>query len=88
MKIAEIYYTDCFKKQFLALPVLVQKMACRKEKLFREDPFHPSLRLHKLKGKLDGSWSISIDMKHRIIFRPLGGGVVLFGSVGTHAIYE
>lgn len=87
MKVLEIYYTDYFKKQFLGLPEFIKKMACRKEKLFREDPFHPSLRLHKLRGRLDGSWSISVDMKYRIIFKPLGDGVILFGSIGTHAIY-
>lgn len=28
----------------------------------------PSNRLHKLKGKLKGYWSVSINMKYRIIF--------------------
>jgi len=56
--------------------------------LFKENPFHLSLRLHKLKGKLEGLWSISIDMKHRIIFKSLEDGVILFVSIGMHAIYE
>lgn len=29
----------------------------------------PSNRLHKLKGKLAGLWSVSINMKHRIVFQ-------------------
>ena len=29
----------------------------------------PSNRLHKLKGKLKGYWSVSINMKYRIIFK-------------------
>jgi len=88
MQIKEIHYNNQFEDQFLALPKTVQKKALKKEKLFRENPFHPSLRLHKLKGKLEGLWSISIDMKYRIIFKPLEDGVVLFISVGMHAIYE
>ena len=68
MQVKEIHYNDEFKSQFLKLPKSIHKKACKKEALFRENPFHPSLRLHKLKGKLDGLWSISIDMKHRIIF--------------------
>ncbi|MDX2015886.1 MAG: type II toxin-antitoxin system RelE/ParE family toxin [Myxococcaceae bacterium] len=28
----------------------------------------PSNRLHKLKGKLKGHWSVSINMKYRIVF--------------------
>jgi addiction module RelE/StbE family toxin len=88
MQIKEIHYNEQFEQQFLALPKSIQKKACKKETLFRENPFHPSLRLHKLKGKLDGLWSISIDMKYRIIFKPLEGGVILFISAGMHSIYE
>ena len=34
--------------------------------LLESDPFHPSLRLHKLSGKLEGLYSVSIDMQYRI----------------------
>lgn len=88
MQIKEIHYNDEFAEQFANLPKIIQKKACKKELLFRENPFHPSLRLHKLKRKLDGLWSISVDMKHRIIFKPLENGIILFISIGTHAIYE
>lgn len=37
--------------------------------LLAEDPFHPKLRTHKLKGDLVGKWSCSIDYSNRIIFR-------------------
>ena len=88
MQISEIHYNDQFEKQFLRLTKIVQKKACTKEKIFKENPFHPSLRLHKLKGKLDGLWSISIDMKYRIIFKSLEDGIILFISIGMHSIYE
>ena len=88
MQIKEIHYNDEFAKQFSNIPKIIQKKACKKEAIFKENPFHPSLRLHKLKGKLEGLWSISIDMRHRIIFKPLENGVVLFVSIGVHAIYE
>lgn len=35
--------------------------------LLEINPYHPSLRLHKLKGKLQVYYSISITMKYRII---------------------
>ena len=35
-------------------------------RLLEADPFHPSLRLHKLSGKLDMLYSVSIDMQYRI----------------------
>jgi len=88
MKVVEIHYGDVFEEQFLLLPKVIQQKACKAERLFRQNPFHPSLRLHKLSGKLDGLWSISLDMRHRIVFSVVGEGVILFVSIGGHAIYE
>ena len=31
------------------------------------NPFHPSLRLHKLKGNLNEYFSISINMEYRVV---------------------
>lgn len=88
MKISEIHYNKEFIEQFAVLPVHIKKKARKAECLFRENPFHPSIRLHKLGGKLKDFWSISLDMKYRIIFKTRDDGVVLFITVGTHAIYE
>ena len=33
-----------------------------------EDPFHPSLHSHKLKGSLAGLWACTIDYDNRILF--------------------
>lgn len=35
--------------------------------LLELDPFHPSLRLHKLQGKLNDYHSVSITMSYRIV---------------------
>jgi mRNA-degrading endonuclease YafQ of YafQ-DinJ toxin-antitoxin module len=35
--------------------------------LLESNPFHPSLRLHKLKGEMQEFHSVSIDMSYRII---------------------
>jgi len=32
------------------------------------DPFHPTLKTHKLSGEFQGIWSASIDYKYRILF--------------------
>jgi toxin HigB-1 len=87
MQVTMIHYNQDFAKQFRALPKLIQKKAVKAETLFRENPFHSSLHLHELEGKLRGLWSISIDMKYRIILKPLEDGVILFVSIGVHAIY-
>ena len=33
-----------------------------------EDPFHPTLHSHKLKGELAGVWACTIDHDNRILF--------------------
>ncbi len=88
MIIKAIHCDKAFEGQFLALPKKIQQKACKAEKFFRHNPFHPSLRLHKLEGKLKGLWSISADKKYRIIFKVMEDGVILFISAGLHAIYE
>ena len=35
--------------------------------ILESDPFHPSLRLHKLKGKLSEFYSVSINMEYRVV---------------------
>jgi len=57
-------------------------------KLLEVNPNHPSLRLHKLKGKLEGKYSVSITMSYRIIltFAVTERGIVLI-DVGSHDIY-
>ncbi|MBP7114059.1 MAG: type II toxin-antitoxin system mRNA interferase toxin, RelE/StbE family [Candidatus Peribacteraceae bacterium] len=87
MRIDRIAQANKFKKQWAALPAEVKHRARKCIEQFRNNPFHPSLRLHQLSGKLDGFWSISINRKYRIIFEVLSE-TALFQSIGTHAIYE
>jgi mRNA-degrading endonuclease YafQ of YafQ-DinJ toxin-antitoxin module len=35
--------------------------------LLGDNPYHPSLRLHRLKGKLQKFYSISINLQYRIV---------------------
>jgi mRNA-degrading endonuclease YafQ of YafQ-DinJ toxin-antitoxin module len=55
--------------------------------LLAEDAFHPSLRTHKLKGDLEGSWSCSVAYDLRIIFsfvEHFGNEAILLEAIGTH----
>src|SRR3989344_5568339 len=49
-----IFYSIDFVEQLRKLPRDLQQLAIKKEKLFKQNPLHPSLRLHGLKGKLKG----------------------------------
>ncbi len=83
-----IVYDDGFVKEYQSLSRRIQRKLEKAVALFRENPFHLSLRLHKLSGKLAGLWSISLDRRYRLIFEVMENGDILFVSVGTHAIYE
>ena len=55
--------------------------------LLAEDAFHPQLRTHKLKGKLEGTWSCSAAYDLRILFNFVQheeAEAILLDSVGTH----
>lgn len=88
MVIETLYYSSGFVKQFRKLPKIVQKLAVRKEAIFKDNPLHPSLRFHALSGKLKGLFSISVTMNYRIIFKRQERGDIIFISIGKHDIYN
>ena len=88
MIIKNIHYSKKFIKELRILPKNIIDLTIKKEKIFRENPLHPSLRLHQLQGKLTGIWSISITSNYRIIFTRMDNGDILFISVGRHDIYK
>lgn len=52
-----------------------------------DDPFHPALRTHKLKGILAGAWACSVAYDLRIVFEFIphdGAEAILLLSIGTH----
>lgn len=57
--------------------------------LLEANPFHPSLRLHALSGKLQGLHSVSINLSYRITIELLiQGEQIIPVNIGGHeAIY-
>lgn len=55
--------------------------------LLSEDAFHPSLKTHKLKGILEGSWACSVGYDLRIVFEFVEhekAEAILLEDIGTH----
>ncbi len=73
-----------FDKRYERLPVSIQKKAEKQEKIFRKNPFYPSLHTEKLEPKNKELWGIRVDKSYRIIFRFVDGNTVLFLTVGPH----
>ena len=54
-------------------------------KLLELDPYHPSLRLHRLKGALSGLHSVAINVSYRITLEFLiEAGKIIPVNIGSH----
>ena len=54
-------------------------------KLLELDPYHPSLRLHQLKGDLKEYQSVSITMKYRVVIDfVIKENEIIPIDIGTH----
>lgn len=80
----KVFVTKEFEKRFQKLPNVIQKKAEKQEKLFRQNPFYPSLHTEKLEPKGKEVWSFRIDKKYRIFFRFINSNTVYFLTVGPH----
>ncbi|MBI4129819.1 type II toxin-antitoxin system mRNA interferase toxin, RelE/StbE family [Candidatus Roizmanbacteria bacterium] len=80
-----IHTTSNFEKKYRKLRLQNKNLSSSLDKtykLLRENPHHPSLRLHKLTGR-EGTWSISINRSIRAIFKYVSDGMK-FVDLGSH----
>lgn len=80
----EIFFTEKFEEEYDRLPKDIREKAQKQERLFQNNPHHPSLRTEKLSPKWKEVWSFRIDKNYRIVFRFLDKNKVLFLNAGTH----
>jgi addiction module RelE/StbE family toxin len=81
-------FVRAFKRISYRQPELRKRIQYALE-LLSEDPFHPKLHSHKLKGKFAGAWACTVDYDNRIIFELVsnpetGEEEILLQSLGTH----
>lgn len=72
-KLSELYKRD---------KELLEKIQKRIE-MFETNARHPSLRIHKLSGKMSDVWSLSISKNFRMLYI-LEGEEAYFFDLGTH----
>lgn len=64
-----LVFTDQYEKRalrFLKRHPELEKQYLKTLQLMEANPFHPSLRLHPLSGRLSGLHSVSINLSYRI----------------------
>ncbi len=85
----EIIYSSKFAREYKRLPKEIKDLAEEQEIIFRKNPFNPTLKTHKLKGKFAGFLSFSIGYKYRIIFEfSKDKKTIYFHAVGDHDVYQ
>ena len=83
----EIYWDESFKRNYKKLikhNLELENKFQNKVEIFQSNPFHQSLKTHKLSGKLQNYWAFSINLEFRIVFRFIDDNSVLFTAIGTH----
>lgn len=80
----KIVYSPRFAKNYKKLPIRIKLLAEKREKIFRNNPYDPRLKTHRLTGKLNGFWSFSVDYKTRIIFEIRSENEIWFLAIGSH----
>jgi len=63
-----IQYLPKFKKQYKKLPKIFQAQFDERLQLFLIDPINPKLRVHPLKGKYAGYWSMNVNGDIRALY--------------------
>ena len=81
-----LVFSASFKKAYQHLPDSVQTKLDKQIRLFQENPRHPSLNIHQLKGTR-GIWEGYVDIHYRFTFE-IHEDYYLFRLVGTHDILK
>lgn len=87
MRSYKIFPSADFVKEFKKIPCQVQKKYYKKEKILKENPHNPSLKTHKLGGKLQDNFTFYVDYHYRVIFQVIKNDIILL-DIGTHEIYR
>ena len=85
---AEILYTDSYLERagkFIKKhPDLISQYE-KTLKILEINPYHPSLRLHKLRGKLSELYSVSINISYRVtIIFLIDNDKIIPIDIGSH----
>lgn len=80
-------FNRAFKKRISGNRQLEEKF-WERVGVFTNNPHDPSLRTHKLSGKLKGLWSFSVEYDIRVVFSFVGSNRAVFEDIGNHdAVY-
>jgi len=77
--------TKGFDREIAKLSDVEKALVYVKIEIMETDPFYPSLRTHKMKGK-SGLFESSVNMDIRILWEFEGDRIILLADVGHHDV--
>jgi len=84
----QLIYTDSYNKRakkFLRKHPEIHNQYRKTLQLLELNPFHPSLRLHGLEGRLKGLSSVSINVSYRIVLElEIKNDEIVLINIGSH----
>ncbi len=83
-----VVYTSGFLRQYDKLPERLKNEAKEKIGLFKENPRHPFLKTHKLKGRMRKYFSFYVSYEYRIVFEYDSKSRVALLWIGDHDVYN
>lgn len=81
----DIEYKPKFQKQYAKLPNTMRLQFKERLQLLLDDPTHPQLKIHALKGKYAGYLSMNVSGDLRAIYNYDGDSIIIFFFIGTHS---
>jgi addiction module RelE/StbE family toxin len=83
----EIAFSSSFKRAYkkrVAGKANAEARFWERVEEFKNNPFDPKLRTHKLSGKLKDLWGFSIEYDLRVVFYFVNTQRAVFVDIGTH----
>ena len=77
-----------FKRVFKKQPIHIQDDFIDKISIFAQNPYHPKLHTHKLKGRLAEYHAFYLRDGFRVFFEFTGKNEVNLLSIGPHGYYK
>ena len=86
---SQVDFSPTFDKHLKKAPVKIVKAFRSRYELFTDNPYHPLLNNHALKGRMEGYRSINITGDWRALYTIKGDGkggeIAVFQTLGTHS---
>ena len=81
----QIIFQSTFTKQYEKFPRKIRDQFDERLLLWLDNPEDSRLRIHSLKGKYVGYWSMNVNGDVRALYRHEGEYIIIFAVIGTHS---